>query len=186
MRKLFNRILLVSLVLMMLSSCGERNEIRQVLSSFKETEIVLPSDMEVYDEGGFRMAVLDSLNSVKMIIYYDSTDCSSCRISHLIELEPLYRDVAEDGHYDVVTIFSPRSEELEDVRLQLAVQDFSFPVYVDTYGSFARENVGIPEDERFHTFMIGGDGRPVFVGNPLGSEKMQDIFQKVLAGTKHN
>ena len=120
MRKLSNRILLASLVLIPLSSCGESNEIRRVLSSFKETD------------------------------------------------------------------FSPGSEELEDVRLQLAVQDFSFPVYVDTYGSFARENTGIPEDERFHSFLIGGDGRPVFVGNPLGSEKMQDIFQKVLAGTKHN
>ena len=92
---------------MMLSSCGERNEVRRVLSSFMETEIELPADMEVYAEGGFSTAVLDSLSPVKMIIYYDSADCSSCRISHLIELEPLYW-AAEEGHYDVVTIFSPR------------------------------------------------------------------------------
>ena len=161
---------------MMLSSC---------LSSFMETEIELPADMEVYAEGGFSTAVLDSLSPVKMIIYYDSADCSSCRISHLIELEPLYW-AAEEGHYDVVTIFSPRAEELEEFRLQLSVQDIGFPVYVDTYGSFAGENAGIPEDERFHSFLVGGDGRPVFVGNPLGSEKLQDIFQNVLADTKHN
>ena len=79
-----------------------------------------------------------------MIIYYDSADCSSCRISHLIELEPLYW-AAEEGHYDVVTIFSPRAEEIEEFRLQLSVQDIGFPVYVDTYGSFAGENAGIPE-----------------------------------------
>ena len=42
MGKLFNGILSVSLVLMMLSSCGERNEVRRVLSSFMETEIELP------------------------------------------------------------------------------------------------------------------------------------------------
>ena len=185
MGKLFNGILSVSLVLMMLSSCGERNEVRRVLSSFMETEIELPADMEVYAEGGFSTAVLDSLSPVKMIIYYDSADCSSCRISHLIELEPLYW-AAEEGHYDVVTIFSPRAEELEEFRLQLSVQDIGFPVYVDTYGSFAGENAGIPEDERFHSFLVGGDGRPVFVGNPLGSEKLQDIFQKVLADTKNN
>ena len=129
MGKLFNGILSVSLVLMMLSSCGERNEscgerneVRRVLSSFMETEIELPADMEVYAEGGFSTAVLDSLSPVKMIIYYDSADCSSCRISHLIELEPLYW-AAEEGHYDVVTIFSPRAEEIEEFRLQLSVQD---------------------------------------------------------------
>ena len=85
-----------------------------------------------------------------------------------------------------MTIFSPRAEELEEFRLQLSVQDIGFPVYVDTYGSFAGENAGIPEDERFHSFLVGGDGRPVFVGNPLGSEKLQDVFQKVLADTKNN
>ena len=52
MRNLFKGIFSVSLVLIMLSSCGERNEVRRVLSYFMETEIVLSPDMEVYDEGG--------------------------------------------------------------------------------------------------------------------------------------
>lgn len=185
MGKLFKVILTVSLVLLSLVSCGARQEVRKVLSAFMDTEIVLPGDMEVYEDGTFSMAVMDSLCPVKMIIYYDSTECSGCRISHLIELEALYADASEDGRYDVVTVFSPGVEALEEVRLQLAVQDFSFPVYIDTYGSFAEENGSIPEDERFHSFLTDRDGHPVFVGNPVGSERLQGLFQEVLAGI-HN
>ena len=141
---------------------------------------MFPDDMEVYEDGRFSMAVLDSLHPVKMIIYYDSAGCSGCRISHLIEHEPLYAEAAEDGRYDVVTIFSPRQEELEDVRLQLVVQDFSFPVYVDTYGSFSRLNGEIPSDTRFHSFLIDGNGHPVMVGNPVESDAMKEILLDIL------
>ena len=181
MRKLFSIILPVSLVLIMLCSCRAHNDVRRVLSAFMETEIVFPDDMEVYEDGRFSMAVLDSLHPVKMIIYYDSAGCSGCRISHLIEHEPLYAEAAEDGRYDVVTIFSPRQEELEDVRLQLVVQDFSFPVYVDTYGSFARMNGVIPSDARFHSFLIDGDGHPVMVGNPAESDPILEANVEALA-----
>lgn len=184
MNRLSIRIIVCAVSLLLSVSCN-RQYIANTLVEFTKSEIFFPKNMEVCADGTFSMAVMNSLRPVKMIIYYDSTECSSCRISHLIELEALYADASEDGRYDVVTIFSPGVESLEEVRLQLAVGDFSFPVYIDTYGSFAEANGSIPEDERFHSFLTDEDGHPVFVGNPVGSERLQGLFQEVLAGI-HN
>lgn len=68
MGNLFKVILTVSFVLLSLVSCGARQEVRKVLSAFMDTEIVLPGDMEVYEDGTFSLAVMDSLRPVKMII----------------------------------------------------------------------------------------------------------------------
>ena len=33
--------------------------------------------------------------------------------------------------------------------------------------AFMKSEIELPEDGRFHTFLMGGDGHPVFVGNPM-------------------
>ena len=33
--------------------------------------------------------------------------------------------------------------------------------------AFMKSEIVLPEDGRFHTFLMDGDGHPVFVGNPM-------------------
>ena len=169
----------------LLISCGERAGIRKQLTEFRQTRVVIPDDMEVCNGGTVGMADIAGLAPMKMIVYYDSTECSACRIVHLPDLETLYDKAREDGRIDVLTVFSPKQEELEEVRVQLMVQDVPFPVYVDTFGSFARQNGTIPKEALFHSFMIDGEGRPVFVGNPANSGKVRDILLEVLDDNGH-
>lgn len=60
------------------------------------------------------------------------------------------------------------------------VLDFPYLVYVDYSGSFAETNMSIPEDNRFHSFLLNKEGRPVFVGNPLASDRMMELFKEAL------
>lgn len=53
-----------------------------------ESEIVIPNDLESIHEGKVSKLALTSLKPNRSIIYYDSLDCSSCRISHLGETIP--------------------------------------------------------------------------------------------------
>lgn len=51
---------------------------------------------------------------------------------------------------------------------------------IASYVSFYRLNKDFPSDRRFHSFLLGADSHPVFVGNPLHDEELSKIFEKVL------
>lgn len=112
-------------------------------------------------------------------MYHDSLSCNSCQINHLNDYLCIY-EKADTMSFDVLTIFSPRQEEYDEVMASLMKQDFPYPIYVDFDGSFRRANPCIPEDNRFHSFLLDKDGHPVFVGNPADNETMWNLFEKAL------
>ena len=71
-----------------------------------------------------------------------------------------------------------------EVQEQIRILKLSFPIYIDLYGDFYRINQDFPSDRRFHTFLLGKDAHPVFVGNPLHGEKMSKAFERVLKNNK--
>lgn len=180
MDRLKFQIIILAVVLSVSVSCGDKRSMLKTLTEFTKTEIVLPEDLEVCADGIFRIADMSTLKPMKMIVYYDSTECSNCRISHIMELEPLYRLSKEDGRFDVLIIFSPADEDIETVRLQLMYQDIPFPVYLDTFKTFSLMNSSIPQDIIFHSFMMDMDGKPVFVGNPTLDDVLNKVFEEVL------
>lgn len=149
------------------------------MMDFIKAEIVIPDDLESICNREIKLIDLETVKGDKFIIYYDSLDCSSCRIAHLAENNPLY-EMADSSGFSVLTIFSPRIDEIEEVKLHLMMANPPVPVYVDVNGSFCRHNSLIPSDLRFHKFLIGTHNHPTFVGNPLASERLYGLFQKAL------
>ena len=103
-----------------------------------------------------------------------------CQIGHLQNYIGLFEMADTSGLFDVVFLFSPGEEEYDNVMQQLVMLDFPYPLYIDYGCSFGRENRAIPEDDRYHCFLLGKDGRPVFVGNPLMSHELMDVFRETL------
>ena len=89
-------------------------------------------------------------------------------------------DIEQSGKCKVVVLFSPSEDDLMDVQEKIRGLEFHFPIYVDFYGDFYRLNKDFPSDRRFHSFLLGADSHPVFVGNPLHDEELSKIFEKVL------
>lgn len=171
----------VSLLTLVIVSCSERSQIRKVLHDFQETEIILPEDLEIYHNKIFKWADLSDMEALKLIIYYDSTECATCRVFHLKELDSLYRYAESDGRFSVMTIFSPDNKDIETIRLNLLDQNITFPVYIDLNKSFAKLNTSIPNDIKFHCFLINERGIPLFVGNPIANEHLKEVFDKLLS-----
>jgi hypothetical protein len=149
------------------------------MSQFVKTEIILPETLECFGGSDSSHAEDLNLNSCKFIVYYDSLDCSSCRISHLADLYPLY-NMADTCDFSVVTIFSPRHEDLENVRVELFRLQPIVPIYVDSYGEFANLNKSIPSDIRFHCFLLDEKNKPKFIGNPLFNQELMELFIQAL------
>ena len=88
--------------------------------------------------------------------------------------------MADTCEFSVMTIFSPKNEDLEEVKFQLSLANHQEHIYVDTYGTFSILNQCIPSDQRFHSFLLDDIGKPVFVGNPLVNTKLMEVFIKTL------
>lgn len=157
------------------SSCTERHKIKKALVEFTKSEIVIPSDLECINNRQIKEINTDTLKPLKFIVYYDSLECSACRISHLVDIYPLY-DMADTCDFSVITVFSPKLSEVSNVQNQLRIANHTIPIYIDKYATFRHINKSIPSDHRFHYFLLNENNSPVFVGNPLSSPRLHDLF----------
>lgn len=147
-------------------------------------KIVMPYGIQEISERNIKQVDLD--NNVRLVILFDSLECSSCEINKLFNYVSSYEKIHSIQSCQLMTIFSPRQEEYDEVVKQLMVLNFPYPIYVDMSGSFRKINKCIPDDKRFHSFLLDRDGHPVFIGNPAASEQLWMLFKEVLANLEAN
>ena len=144
---------ILPLMLILICSCSGRQKVSNELKSFQSARIEFPADMfSVRDRN-----VLEFQNPGRdnaFVVYHDSTECGMCAVSHIYDYLPLYEKAERSGDFSVMIIFSPRDSEYDEIMERLVMMDFPYPVYVDYSGSFAETNWCIPEDNRFHSFLL--------------------------------
>ena len=62
---------------------------------------------------------------------------------------------------------------LEEMRL-------AFPVYLDPKNEFLETNPSLAKDQRLHSVLVDGRGKPVMIGNPIDSPKLKGLFEEYL------
>ena len=168
-------------ILSMLVSGGcdlKKRNIKQALQAFEQTIIALPSDMGVIQDG--KMSEMTNPTDIPILIrYVGAEECSNCQITHLMEEDTLFRMAEESGLFQYMIILSPPFEDLIQVKENLMEARFHHPVYLDVNGTFELQNV-IPKDRRMHTFLLDTMRRPIFVGDPLASESLMNVFCQAL------
>lgn len=165
------------IVLSVLISCSDRYNVKRTMVEFTKSEIILPDRLTFVKNG--ECSTINSselINDNMLIIYVDSTSCSACKISHFLDMLPIYQ-LADSANlnFSVMAIFSPKIENMNEVELQLKLLDFPYSIYIDQNQKFAKTN-NIPSDKRFHDFLISSDGKVKYVGNPLASEDLMSVF----------
>lgn len=179
MRCCIKSLLLMLITLISFSSCSTKEKLKAVLADFIDSEVIITDDLLCLHNGEISKIRIDTLCQYKFIIYYDSLECSSCRIANLLDVYPIY-DMGDKYNFSVLTIFAPGKHRVRNVELELKAQNHPIPVYIDPNDSFARINTNIPSDKRFHSFLIDGDGVPLLVGNPILNPKIEELFTHVL------
>lgn len=162
----------------MLTSCSEY-VINREMRRFSSSVIEIPTELEVIKNRNISSANIPKGKPL-FVLYLDSLECGSCRISHLIDYEPLYELSDSIGTFEVMTIFSPRQEDYDEIVKQLFIVDFSYPIYIDFSGRFRKSNACIPNDRRFHNFLIDSEKHPMFVGDPISGDIMWNLFNSAI------
>lgn len=167
------------------SCSNSQNDMKDAIVAFRQKQIILPEELVKVENRNISKSILEQAE-VKMVIYYDSLECSSCKVSHLKEMQYLYELSDKLPMLEVYTIFSPLQQEYDQTMVDLMMLNFPYPIYVDNTCSFEKNNPDFPEDKRFHSFLLDKTGHPVFVGNPTASDKLWDLFLKVMDNLQEN
>ena len=163
--------------LLALFSCN-RDSMKKQLSNFIGTEIVFPGNLQSNLQG--RDTLIHFTDApMKMVVWYDSVECASCRIQQLHEWNEIIRYANETGEiFRPVFIFSPKVNDLHSVNYALHMSDFEHPVYIDKENIFRKNNHGIPPDERMHTFLLDENNKVVLVGSPLRNKPLWELYKE--------
>lgn len=168
-------IALLCLLTIVITSC-KKARLRAQLKELMGSTIVLPERVTCV-RGGETYAMPDSVrDKAKLIVYIDSTECTTCRISHLGLYNNIFEVSKEKGAFEVVLLLA--NVELYGTPLIKYLSDMELhtPIYVDENNMFLRLNPSFPGDRRMHAFLVNDIGKPICVGDPSVSDKILQVF----------
>ena len=164
-------------VLMVLFSCN-LNSFEKKIASFAGTVIVFPESLQANQLGKDSLIYITHA-PMKMVVWYDSIGCSSCRIQHIHEWNDIVFYANRIGDvFDPVFIFSPKTSDFHSIRIALRTSGFQYSVYIDSGNFFQKNNPAIPSDERMHTFLIDENHKVVLVGSPLHNKALWALYKE--------
>ena len=57
---------------------------------------------------------------------------------------------------------------------------YEWPFFIDENGAFLKNNTVIPQDSRFHVFLLNSENKIILVGNPLNNETIWDMYKELI------
>ena len=164
--------LLISLV-----SCQSGN-VKRELVKFVGQEIVVPEGLQgtVNGRDSLVAGFLDA--DMKLVVFYDSVGCSSCRVSHMYEWQDVITYSEHMGaRFKTIFIFAPKESAYNELRISLRGSQMDYPMFIDRAGEFLKRNPAIPADSRFHTFLLDKNNKVVMVGNPANNDQLWNLYK---------
>ena len=178
-----NFIFLITVCCLLASCESKEKKLHGILSELQGKEIVLPmdADIEVYSN----IAGLDSLcgpmmvAKTKILVYVDSVGCSSCKLNiedWMMRIEEAKALAADPDDVSILIYFWVQNKERFYLRRTMAQHKFNYPVFFDKNNNIGRLN-NLPEDDRFHAFLLDNDNKVVVIGSPQGNDKMWELYK---------
>lgn len=123
---------------------------------------------------------------LKLVVFSDTTNCSQCYISHLMDWNDLLQLENNYPKLSFYFVMAARKNEGNILSELLRNCGLRHVVYVDTANVFLSKNPHINVPEVFHTFLLDKDNRVVLVGNPLKNQAIYEIFMDILVKSEKN
>lgn len=167
-----------------LCSCKNHKLYRQ-LEEFVGQQIVLPIIPQVDSS---RMGSVNYLDkSILMVVYVDSIECTTCRAKGMFRYGDAI-DLSRDSlpEFALLFIYSPKKQHLKDIQLALELSGFDYPILMDVDGAFPRKNPHIPQDNRFHTFLLNKEREVVLVGDPSNNPTLWGLYKSTIYSLANN
>lgn len=174
----FYLILLIAII----SSCSDKSKLKRELLQLQSEKIILPIvEMRTLIDGRDTLLPDFTKSKLKLVVYSDSSDCSSCMLEKIHVWDTLLLKTAKyEKQFNVFFIFSPTTLQKHDVEFILKMRHFHYPVFLDIAGKFPQYNPHIPENKLLHTFLLDEDNKVILAGNPIFNYQIEKMLFKRL------
>ena len=164
-----------------LPSCKQnkrRNDAVKIVSEWTGKEIKFPQNVSCYMSGKETLPELCNdcfQKEYKILLYVDSTGCSSCRLQ-LFEWKKLIEETDSlfNGRVGFLLFFQPKS--VKEMNILLIQYRFNYPIYMDSNDAINRLN-NFPKESQYQCFLINSDNKVLAIGNPVSNVKIWDLYK---------
>lgn len=177
-----NIVLLLSIFLFIACVDRERQLKDDILDLCSRPIKLSLEEMACYVNGEDTCIKNQDFDCYKEIIYLDSTTCSSCAWNSMYKWNGILDSLrALRKNVKCYFIFHPSVANRKALYIAMKKRMFlDCPIYVDTVGSFIKNNSHIPSDKTLHTFLLDRNNNIILVGDPLQNGKIENLFWKVV------
>ncbi|MBQ0149553.1 MAG: hypothetical protein MJZ04_04015 [Bacteroidales bacterium] len=162
----------------------ERHKVKTSLQKMESEAIVFPDNLICIMDGEDVEPIIPPYPST-LVIYADSTECSKCRISNYFKYSDLMAHGKATRRYSVLFLISPPQSDRDPLLEYIRVLGLEYPIYIDYNNEFMKLNAHVPENSRFHTFMVDDQGKVLLVGDPVANSEIMPLFEKLTNDTKN-
>ena len=174
-----NKVFILACVILTFSSC-DYFETKIILEKFVDTRIEYPKTLDYFYEGNDTTSNIIDKHSVKMLVYFDSKECSSCNVRHISDWSEILKyNKWTRGKIGVIFLFSPNYKEYNEVKHAINNMNLdSLIIILDKDENFIKINPNIPKSKRYHTFLLDDNNKVILVGSPIKNKNMWELYKK--------
>lgn len=111
----------------------------------------------------------------KLIVFVDSTSCSSCFLGQLINYYEI-NDSLNVHNGELIIVLNPKESKIFQLETRLNQEKYPFWCILDIDGEFIKSNHAVSNNPLLHTFTVDGNNDVVLVGDPTRNEKIEELF----------
>lgn len=174
------KIYLQLIIVILFSSCREYN-LRKDVKSIIGNEMIFPSYMQATINGCDTVLPYHLNSKNKLVVFYDSTECSSCRIKAIHEWNDIVgKAIGLKEKFNLIIIFSPKTNDVNFIKELLKHSRFNYPVYIDINRCFAEQNAKIISNKICNVMLLDETNKIILIGNPIRNERILNLFQETI------
>lgn len=162
-------------ILLFLTSCGDnkKQEITRLVTEWQGKEIVIPEG-SIFTIQGKDTVDVDMNAKHKILIYVDSTGCTSCRLQ-LQRWKAFIAEVDSVCDQSVQFLFYLTPKNVKEAYYITRRDDFTYPMCIDSRNEINARN-HFPVEDMFHTFLLDAENKVQVIGNPIHNSAVRNLY----------
>ena len=122
--------------------------------------------------------------ALKLVVFWDEDECSTCRFSHMTEYEE-YRAIEKRFYpqFRFIVIVVPKEDELSSIRHIVREMGLENNVLYDEQRLFYKENRFLPRSSFFHYFLVDKNNMILMSGDPFSGRAIKQEYDEAIITT---
>lgn len=160
----------------------KKAEAEKIVAEWMGKKIVLPPDIRCTYIGRDTICP-DNSTPYKVLVYTDSTGCTSCKLQ-LYKWNTMIKEAEAQmpGQVSFLFYFQPKDEK--ELKFLLKRDDFKQVVYIDKKSKLYAANK-FSDNTSYQCFLLDKDNKVILIGNPTLNPKMWDLYKQTITGQEN-